>query len=282
MLGAPGKKPLGDYFEENGGPRHFMAMMQDHSTKASTRQYFHVTFSFPKGHATAFNNLDDLSYYITHIKLPSIQLDGTNEVVIKNAKGTYAIPGDGVTIPDSNKLVIGMLETEIPIIETFIIPWMEGVSFPVYDGGVPFSRANLIVSVLSQLNPDPKNPDSVLYKYVFEGVYPSFITLPELKQEDNKTTTRDVTFTFNSMHTEFPTRVVSQKTQYDRFMARRKPKKSPKSPVPSDYEMKKEQEKIENYLDQQKIMDKMSHMKIDMKKVKKLGPEKPVKGLEIY
>jgi len=168
--------------------RDFKQLISTDAGQVVTRQHFFVTFS--GGGENFFP--DNLGLYIQNFDLPNLALDEDGAAVIKNPRGTYKVPGDSLIIPESNSFSIDFLETELPIIETVFVPWLEKVVNIRESNTYPFPKAKVRVDILSVVN-----PEKVILAYEFYGVYPIQITLPTLGQEAATTTSRPITFAFD-------------------------------------------------------------------------------------
>lgn len=165
----------------------FINLIKTPDGAISTRQYFIVSFS-----SAGVSLPDNLSLYVQNFDLPNLQIDNDEGKVIKNPRGTTNIPGEGFLVPESNTFDISFLETEIPIIEQYMVPWMKKcVSIKNSGMHYPFPRAKIYVDILSHDTQD------ILYTYEFEGCYPLVVTFPTLGQTPQSEITRTVTFGFN-------------------------------------------------------------------------------------
>lgn len=169
---------------------HFKDLISTDVGQVVTRQYFFVTFDGPDVDSLGFPT--DLGLYVQNFDLPNLALDDEGAVIIKNPRGTYQVPGNGLVIPEANTFTIDFLETEDPVIETYFVPWLEKVVNIRESNRYPFPRATVRVDVLSTLN-----PEDIVLTYEFHGAYPSLITLPTFGQALKSEITRPVQFSFD-------------------------------------------------------------------------------------
>ena len=167
--------------------KDFINFIKIPDNAVSNRQYFIVSFDKIPGVYIP----DNLSLYVQGFDLPNMVIN-EDPTIVKNTVGSTNIPSEGFIMPETNIFSIDILETEMPFIEKYIVPWFKQC-VSVYNTGLmyPLPRAKVYVDILSS---DAMN---ILYTYIFDGVFPSLIALPVLGQTARQEISRSVTFSFN-------------------------------------------------------------------------------------
>jgi hypothetical protein len=182
--------------------KKFKQLISTKKGQIVSRQCFYVLFSGLPILKDAIIPINDIGLYIQEFDLPNLSLDEENHTIIKNPRGTYSVPGDGLIIPEANTFSIDFLETEVPVIETVFVPWLEKVVNIRNSGEYPFPKATVTVYILPVDNNnkgDFLNENDAVLTYRFFGVYPTLITLPTLTNSKNENITRGITFNFNKI-----------------------------------------------------------------------------------
>jgi hypothetical protein len=145
-------------------------------------------------------DISNLGYLVQAINLPNLQLKANEygaTAIVNTDVGTYAYPGlNSRAIPDlETNLIVSFFDTELAVFEVFFIPWLRMVADYQSMETINFPRGNIYIELY-----DNKN-DNVMMKYAIKGVYPVFVSTPDLSYVNNKgVTTRDVRFSYNDMN----------------------------------------------------------------------------------
>ena len=193
----------------------FLHYLQSDATEfqIAQRAYFLVHFhfnsgtpSFEKNLPEYFNQNGDLTtfnsemipFLVQAVDLPKLSISGGSSegegYSIVNFEGQAKGPGKFVVLPDGAKSVdIKFLDTETPIFENYFHPWMEEVTSFQYVSDKPFSRADIVIDLLSN------DMTRITTTYRIIDAYPHSIELPDLKHTASQLPTRTVTFDFNNL-----------------------------------------------------------------------------------
>jgi len=207
----------------------FSDMIKGTGYNPATRQYFKVdltpeTPSNVSGNrpgvasfffAKRLSDPDHLHLLAQSVNLPNFTLDEERSITIKNNRGAFPIPGEGLSLPENNKVTISFLETEIPIIETFFIPWMEHITKVSKQSSrsrnsneslyYPFLKSKIDVILLKSDQSGNESTTDEILRYRLHGAYPTFIALPDLNHTmATAIPLREVTFAFTKTTVEFP------------------------------------------------------------------------------
>lgn len=137
--------------------------------------------------------IDNLHLLVQSVSIPGLGLEGSN-VEIQNDFGKAIVPPKGSIIPASNDITIKFLNTEYSVFEYMIHPWLREVQSTIWIyRQVPFSRANIKISFMNQLNTE------AIHSYIFYDCYPTGFETLDLTQEASEDLTRDATFSFDYM-----------------------------------------------------------------------------------
>lgn len=129
----------------------------------------------------------DLTEYVQQITIPNLQLNGTDN--IDTMFGQFSTSGQ-IVEPENHDLVINVLNTKLPILETLFYPWMRESTSPVwlYDEQ-PYTTANITVSMRSHADA----------RYYFYNCFPTRIQTYDPTMSLNSQFSRDVTLRFQYM-----------------------------------------------------------------------------------
>lgn len=128
-----------------------------------------------------------LGFYIQSITVPKLQIKEGQ--TIETQLGAFPIPGN-IVQPDSNTLIMSIINTKVPLLERVFYPWMREVTLPYWSyAQCPYTTATITIDMT-------KHAD---FSYVFYGCRPTVIQTEQPTQEPDQTITRDVTFQFDHM-----------------------------------------------------------------------------------
>lgn len=129
-----------------------------------------------------------LGLYCQEVTVPNIEMPSSGESV--NALGSFPLNGT-IVKPDSNVIVLKIVNTKVALHERIFYPWLREVSLPVWNYNTqPYTTATIKVDFT-------KHNDC---SYVFCGCRPTKITTQQGNQDTSATNiTRDVSFIFDYM-----------------------------------------------------------------------------------
>lgn len=139
------------------------------------------------------NNIFDVydskfHYYIQSVSMPDFTIsesDAASTLAGSFKTHTFSL------IPSSQELRLQILNTKVPIIENFFLPWLQEIQSPqwIYDN-VPYTKATFSIDLRSHCN----------VSYVFLGCRPTSIGSYSPSQELVSNISRSVTLTFDLMY----------------------------------------------------------------------------------
>lgn len=139
-----------------------------------------------------------LSLYVQSITVPKLNI--LNETKATTILGEYPINGLCIQ-PDSNKLLMDIINTKLPLIERLFYPWMREVTLPYWSyDSQPYTTATITIDF-------KKHTD---IQYIFYGCRPTSLDMIQPTQEINSNLTRQVQFAFDFMFIKSKSLPVSQ------------------------------------------------------------------------
>lgn len=170
----------------NAGKTTFLEYLAEANLLTSKDNYLSQALGSDKGSSESPLILS-LGFYVQSITVPQLRLDdgGMSETLL----GKFNINGRAV-VPDSNTVIMSIINTKVPLLDRIFYPWMQEVRMPFWSYQYcPFTTATITIDMT-------KHSD---IKYVFYGCRPTNIQTEQPTQEVDSTITRDVTFTFDFM-----------------------------------------------------------------------------------
>lgn len=128
-----------------------------------------------------------LGYYTQSITIPMLKIpDGGKSTTMA---GDVPVNGT-VVIPDNNQIQLKIINTKLPLCERIFYPWMREVTLPWWQYyKQPYTTATVTVDFSQHTD----------LQYVFTNCRPCQIQTIQANQQNDQSTTRDVTLMFDFM-----------------------------------------------------------------------------------
>ena len=180
------KPKLSDLRKENmDDEATFMKYLVEGNKLINSNNYLQQAFGIGSNKADPL--VLSLGFYIQNVTIPKIQIK--EGPTIETLTGIHSIPGN-IIQPDTNTLILSVINTKVPLLERIFYPWMREVTLPDWSyASCPYTTATIKVDLT-------KHAD---YSYVFYGCRPIVIQTEQPTQEPDTIITRDVTFQFDYM-----------------------------------------------------------------------------------
>ena len=152
----------------------------------NSNNYIQQAFGLNSGSSSEPLTLS-LGFYVQSIVIPKLQIKEGQ--TIDTLCGSFSIPGN-ILQPDTNTLIMSVINTKVPLLERIFYPWMREVTLPYWSYKTcPYTTATIKVDMT-------KHSD---ISYVFFGCRPTVIQTEQPTQEPDSNITRDITFQFDHM-----------------------------------------------------------------------------------
>ena len=129
-----------------------------------------------------------LGFYVQNVTVPMIHIPDVGKTI--TLLGEFPINGQ-YAVPDSNLLVMSILNTKLPLHERIFYPWMREVTLPYWSYNTqPYTTATITIDFSKHMD----------IQYVFYGCRPCQIhTVQPAQDPSSGAVTRDVSFMFDFM-----------------------------------------------------------------------------------
>ena len=165
----------------------FMGYLAEGNLLVNSNNYIQQLTGIGNGSSNSNQLVLSLGFYIQNITVPKLQI--REGQTLETFLGTFSVPGNMVQ-PDTNTLIMSVINTKVPLIDRIFYPWMREVTLPYWSYSTcPYTTATIKIDMT-------KHAD---FSYVFYGCRPVVIQTEQPTQEPDTVITRDVTFQFDHM-----------------------------------------------------------------------------------